>query len=59
MRKEAEKRELDHNGEIVTAGKIRMETTTYVRDTFKYYAAYELATEAHATFGAFDLAQTG
>jgi hypothetical protein len=64
MRKEAEKRELDpnqwfNNVEIVTAEKIRMETTTYVRNTFKCCAAYKLATEAHATFGAFDLTRTG
>jgi membrane-bound lytic murein transglycosylase MltF len=53
-RKEAEKRGLDpdkwfNNVEIVVAEKIGMETTTYVRNIFKYYAAYKLATEASAT----------
>ena len=51
MRKEAEKRGLDpdqwfNNVEIVTAEKIGIETTTYVRNIFKYYAAYKLATQA-------------
>jgi membrane-bound lytic murein transglycosylase MltF len=51
MRKEAEKRGLDpnqwfNNVEIVTAEKIGIETTTYVRNIFKYYAAYRLTTEA-------------
>ena len=54
MRKEAEKRGLDanlwfNNVEIVTAEKIGMETTTYVRNIFKYYAAYRLASDAQAT----------
>jgi len=54
MRKEAEKRGLDsnqwfNNVEIVTAEKIGIETTTYVRNIFKYYAAYKLVTEAQAT----------
>jgi len=53
MRKEAEKRGLDpnqwfNNVEVVTGEKIGMETTTYVRNIFKYYAAYKLATEAGA-----------
>ena len=53
MRKEAAKRGLDpdqwfNNVEIVTAEKIGLETTTYVRNIFKYYAAYKLATEARA-----------
>jgi membrane-bound lytic murein transglycosylase MltF len=53
MRKEAEKRGLDpnqwfNNVEIVTAEKIGMETTTYVRNIFKYYAAYKLVAEAQA-----------
>lgn len=53
MRKEAEKRGLDpdkwfNNVEIVVGEKIGMETTTYVRNIFKYYAAYKLATEASA-----------
>jgi membrane-bound lytic murein transglycosylase MltF len=52
MRKEAEKRGLDpdkwfNNVEIVTAEKIGMETTTYVRNIYKYYAAYRLTLEAH------------
>jgi membrane-bound lytic murein transglycosylase MltF len=51
MRKEAEKRGLDpnkwfNNVEIVTAQKIGVETTTYVRNIYKYYVAYRLMTEA-------------
>jgi membrane-bound lytic murein transglycosylase MltF len=51
MRKEAEKRGLDpnqwfNNVEIVTAQKIGMETTTYVRNIYKYYVAYKLQFEA-------------
>ena len=47
MRKEAEKRGLDpdvwlNNVELVTAQKIGIETTTYVRNIFKYYVAYKL-----------------
>jgi len=47
MRKEAEKRGLDpdvwlNNVELVTAEKIGIETTTYVRNIFKYYVAYKL-----------------
>jgi len=54
MRKEAAKRGLDHdqwfnNVEIVTAEKIGMETTTYVRNIFKYYAAYRLTADARAS----------
>ena len=54
MRKEAVKRGLDpdqwfNNVEIVTAEKIGIETTTYVRNIFKYYAAYKLVTDAQAT----------
>jgi len=50
MRKEAEKRGLDpnkwfNNVEIVTAERIGLETTTYVRNIFKYYAAYRLVLE--------------
>lgn len=53
MRKEAEKRGLDpdkwfDNVELVTADKIGWETTTYVRNIFKYYAAYRLTIEARA-----------
>ena len=47
MRKEAEKRGLDpdrwfNNVELVVAEKIGMETPTYVRNIYKYYAAYKL-----------------
>ena len=50
MRKAAEKSGLDHdkwfnNVEIVTAQKIGIETTTYVRNIYKYYVAYKLAAE--------------
>lgn len=53
MRKEAEKRGLDpnvwfNNVEVVTAEKIGLETTTYVRNIFKYYVAYKLELEARA-----------
>jgi membrane-bound lytic murein transglycosylase MltF len=53
MRKLAAQRGLDpdqwfNNVEIVTAEKIGAETTTYVRNIFKYYAAYRLATDAAA-----------
>jgi membrane-bound lytic murein transglycosylase MltF len=51
MRRQAQKRGLDpdrwfNNVEIVTAEKIGQETTTYVRNIFKYYAAYKLSREA-------------
>ena len=51
MRKEAVKRGLDpdkwfNNVEIVTAQRIGMETTTYVRNIYKYYVAYRLQIEA-------------
>jgi membrane-bound lytic murein transglycosylase MltF len=47
MRREAEKRGLDdnqwlNNVELVTAEKIGIETTTYVRNIYKYYVAYRL-----------------
>ncbi len=47
MRKLAASRGLDpdvwfNNVEIVTAEKVGMETTTYVRNIYKYYAAYKL-----------------
>jgi len=47
MRKEAGKRGLDsnqwfNNVELVTAEKVGIETTTYVRNIYKYYAAYKL-----------------
>ena len=53
MRKEAEKRGLDpdqwfNNVEIVTAEKIGIETTTYVRNIFKYYVSYKLTQDAQA-----------
>ncbi len=51
MRKEAAKRGLDpdkwfNHVEIVTAQKIGMETTTYVRNIFKYYVSYKLQRDA-------------
>jgi membrane-bound lytic murein transglycosylase MltF len=54
MRKEAAKRGLDpdqwfNNVEIVTAEKIGIETTTYVRNIYKYYAAYKLVEQARET----------
>ena len=57
MRKEAAKRGLDpdqwfNNVEIVTAEKIGIETTTYVRNIFKYYVAYKLATQVQETAAA-------
>jgi len=47
LRKEAEKRGLDpdrwfNNLELVVADKVGWETTTYVRNIYKYYAAYKL-----------------
>jgi membrane-bound lytic murein transglycosylase MltF len=52
MRKEAVKRGLDpdkwfNNVELVVAQKIGMETTTYVRNIYKYYVAYKLQLEMH------------
>lgn len=51
MRNEARKRGLDpdkwfNNVEVVTAEKIGLETTTYVRNIFKYYTSYRLVLEA-------------
>ena len=51
MRKETVKRGLEpnqwfNNVEIVTAEKIGIETTTYVRNIYKYYAAYKLVEQA-------------
>jgi membrane-bound lytic murein transglycosylase MltF len=51
MRKEAEKRGLEpdtwlNNVEIVTAREIGLETTTYVRNIYKYYVAYRLQLDA-------------
>jgi membrane-bound lytic murein transglycosylase MltF len=53
MRNLAAKGGLDPNQwfnhvEIVTAQRIGLETTTYVRNIYKYYVAYKLMTEAHA-----------
>ena len=53
MRREAQKRGLDpdkwfNNVEIVTAEKIGIETTTYVRNIYKYYASYRLTLDAQA-----------
>jgi membrane-bound lytic murein transglycosylase MltF len=50
MRKEAAKQGLDadkwfNNVEVVTARRIGIETTTYVRNIFKYYVAYKLQME--------------
>jgi membrane-bound lytic murein transglycosylase MltF len=52
-RKEAQRRGLDpdrwfNNVEIVIAEKIGIETTTYVRNIFKYYVAYRLIADARA-----------
>ncbi|MGE5712732.1 MAG: transglycosylase SLT domain-containing protein [Betaproteobacteria bacterium] len=51
MRKEAEKRGFDpnlwfNNVEIVTAEKVGIETTTYVRNIYKYYVSYTLLLES-------------
>jgi membrane-bound lytic murein transglycosylase MltF len=51
MRKEAAKRNLDpdkwfNNVEVVVAEKIGIETTTYVRNIYKYYVTYKLTIEA-------------
>lgn len=51
MRKEAEKRGLNpdkwfNNVEMVTAEKIGIETTTYVRNIYKYYTSYKLMVDA-------------
>jgi len=53
MRKEAGKRGLDpdkwfNNVEVVTAEKVGIETTTYVRNIYKYYVAYKLILAAEA-----------
>jgi len=52
-RREAEKRGLDpnkwfNNVEVVIADKIGTETTTYVRNIYKYYVAYKLTLDAQA-----------
>ena len=51
MRKEAAKRGLNpdkwfNNVEMVTAEKVGIETTTYVRNIFKYYTSYKLTLDA-------------
>ncbi len=53
MRKLAEPRGLDpdqrfNNVEVVTAEKIGIETTTYVRNIYKYYISYRLTQDAMA-----------
>jgi membrane-bound lytic murein transglycosylase MltF len=53
LRAEAQKRGFDPNAwfnnvEVVTAEKIGMETTTYVRNIYKYYISYRLMTEAQS-----------
>jgi membrane-bound lytic murein transglycosylase MltF len=53
LRKESAKRGLDpdkwfNNVELVVAEKVGMETTTYVRNIYKYYASYRLTMEAQA-----------
>jgi membrane-bound lytic murein transglycosylase MltF len=53
MRKLAEKRGLNpdkwfNNVEVVTAEKIGVETTTYVRNIYKYYVSYKLTMDAEA-----------
>lgn len=50
MRTLVQTRELDpnkwfNNVELVTAEKVGIETTTYVRNIYKYYIAYKLITE--------------
>ena len=54
MRKEAVKRGLDpdkwfNNVELVTAEKVGIETTTYVRNIFKYYTTYKLILDHEET----------
>ena len=53
LRKEAAKRGLDpdkwfNNVEIVTAEKVGIEPTTYVRNIYKYYVAYSLTMQMQA-----------
>jgi membrane-bound lytic murein transglycosylase MltF len=52
LRKEAARRGMDpdkwfNNVEIVVAEKIGTETTTYVRNIYKYYVAYRMTLDAH------------
>jgi len=51
MRREAAQRGLDpnewfNNVEVVTAERIGIETTAYVRNVYKYYVSYRLTAEA-------------
>src|SRR5574338_143573 len=51
MRKEAEKRGLDpnrwfNNVEVMTSERIGLETTTYLRNIYKYYVSYKLTQDA-------------
>ena len=53
MRKETARRGLDpdkwfNNVELVTAEKVGMEPTTYVRNIYKYYVSYKLSEDARA-----------
>ena len=53
IRKAAAERGLDpnvwfNNVEVMTAEKIGIETTTYVRNIYKYYVSYKLMDEARA-----------
>ena len=50
MRAEARRRKLNpdkwfNNVELVTAEKVGLQTTTYVRNIYKYYSAYALMVE--------------
>ena len=55
MRKEAAKVNLDpdnkwfNNVKVVMAEKVGIETTTYVRNIFKYYTAYKLMLDLEET----------
>lgn len=56
MRTEAERRGLDpnqwfNNVEIVTAQKLGLRTSAYVRDVYKYYVAYRLALDERRIVG--------
>ena len=53
MRKETAKRGLDpdkwfNNVELITSERIGLETTTYVRNIYKYYVSYKLTEDARA-----------
>ena len=54
MRRQAATRGLDpdkwfNNVEVVVGEKIGIETTTYVRNIYKYYVSYKLTLDAQAT----------